>query len=61
MDSNQWFRRNEVGEFHRRVFEILLLHKKLLNEEVGLYMGWPPSDTLFISSKLSSKMNTASN
>lgn len=24
-------------------------------------MGWPPSDTLFISSKLSSKMNTASN
>lgn len=36
VDSNQWFRRNEVGEFHRRVFEILLLHKKFLNEEVGL-------------------------
>lgn len=36
VDSNQWFRRNEIGKSHRRVFEILLLHKKLLNEEVGL-------------------------
>ena len=36
VDSNQWFRRNEVGESHRRVSEILLLHKKLLNEAVGL-------------------------
>ena len=36
VDSNQWLRRNEVDESHRRVFEKLLLHKKLLNEKVGL-------------------------
>jgi hypothetical protein len=34
VDCNQWFRRKEVGESHRRGFEILLLHKKLLNEEM---------------------------
>lgn len=56
VDSNQWFRRNEVGESHRRVFEIHLIHKKLLNEGLG-----PPSDILLISRKLSSKVNTASN
>lgn len=35
--------------------------KKLLNEEMGIYMEWPPSDILLISSKASSKMDNASN
>ena len=34
--------------------------KKLLNEEIGIYMEWPPSDILLISSKSSSKRNNAS-
>lgn len=35
-DCNQWFESNKAGESHRGIFEIFLLHKKLLNEEIGL-------------------------